>query len=57
MDAHEFMARLGPALGLVALTVHAVVDFNHQMPANALLFVTVAALALAPSHDVVEDRT
>ena len=25
---------------------HAAVDFNHQIPANALLFVAVAALAL-----------
>jgi len=37
-------SRLGLALGLVALSLHALVDFNHQIPANALLFVAIAAL-------------
>ncbi len=37
---------LGLGLGLAALTAHALVDFNHQIPANALLFVVLAALAL-----------
>ncbi len=35
--------RVGLALGLLALTVHATVDFNHQIPANGLLFVVLAA--------------
>jgi O-antigen ligase len=39
-------ARLGLALGIAALAAHAFVDFNHQIPANALLFVTLAALAV-----------
>ena len=42
------LGRLGLWLGLASLSIHAVVDFNHQIPANALLFVTVAAIALAP---------
>jgi len=42
--------RLGLALGALALAVHALVDFNHQIPANALLFVVVCAL-LAPCPD------
>jgi O-antigen ligase len=38
--------RVGLLLGLASLTVHAAVDFNHQIPANALLFVALAAMAL-----------
>lgn len=38
--------RLGLVLGLTALALHAFVEFNHQMPANALLFVVAAAMAL-----------
>ncbi len=41
-------AHLGLVLGLLALSVHALFDFNHQIPANALLFTTMAAVALAP---------
>jgi O-antigen ligase len=40
------MARLGLLLGVASLAIHALVDFNHQIPADALLFVTVAALTL-----------
>jgi O-antigen ligase len=38
---------LGLTLGLVALALHATFDFNHQIPANALLFTTLAAIAVA----------
>jgi tetratricopeptide (TPR) repeat protein len=38
--------RLGLVLGLLALGLHAAVDFNHQIPANALLFVVFAAMAV-----------
>jgi len=41
-------ASIGLVLGLIALSLHAFVDFNHQVPANALLFTTLAALAVAP---------
>ncbi|HEX5043088.1 MAG TPA: O-antigen ligase family protein [Candidatus Polarisedimenticolaceae bacterium] len=44
------LTRLGLLLGLASLTVHAFVDFNHQIPANALLFVVAAALALSPEQ-------
>jgi O-antigen ligase len=39
-------SRVGMAIGIVALSVHALIDFNHQIPANALLFVTVCAMLL-----------
>ncbi|ANM29051.1 hypothetical protein ABI59_04765 [Acidobacteria bacterium Mor1] len=38
--------RLGLALGILCLAIHAVGDFNHQIPANALLFVTLCAALL-----------
>ena len=39
-------ARLGMVIGLACLALHALVDFNHQIPGNALMFVAVAAVAL-----------
>jgi O-antigen ligase len=39
--------RLGLLVGVVALAVHAVFDFNHQIPANALLWVTCCAMLLS----------
>ena len=42
--------RLGLVIGLTALALHASVDFHHQIPANALLFVVLAALALPLRH-------
>jgi O-antigen ligase len=39
-------ARLGLLVGVAALAVHALVDFNHQVPANALLWVACCALLL-----------
>jgi hypothetical protein len=42
-------ARLGAAAGVASLGVHAGVDFNHQIPANALLFVVIAAWVVAPA--------
>ncbi|MBD3868469.1 MAG: O-antigen ligase family protein [Acidobacteria bacterium] len=39
-------ARIGMVVGLVCLSLHALVDFNHQIPGNALMFVVVAAVAM-----------
>jgi O-antigen ligase len=39
---------LGLVLGLIALALHEVVDFNLQVPANALLFVVIAAMGVSP---------
>ena len=57
MAAHQSLYRSGLAtgvmMGLVALLIHGVTDFNLQIPANAALFVVLAALApLARSHRV-----
>ena len=48
-------SRLGLALGVASLTVHAFIDFNHQIPANALLFVTACAM-LVPHRAVTPER-
>lgn len=45
------LEQLGLLLGLASLSLHALVDFNHQIPANALLFVTLAALAWVRGSD------
>ena len=39
---------IGLALGLLALAAHEAVDFNLQVPANALLFVVIAAIGVSP---------
>jgi O-antigen ligase len=42
--------RLGAAVGCAGLLLHGLVDFNLQLPANALLFLLLAHLAtLAPA--------
>lgn len=44
----RLLPSLGLAMGLVALAVHEAVDFNLQVPANALYFVVIAAIGLSP---------
>jgi len=44
----RFLSTLGLVLGLVALAAHEFVDFNLQIPANALLFVVIAAMCVSP---------
>jgi O-antigen ligase len=39
--------RLGLIIGVVSLAVHAFFDFNHQIPANALLWLFCCALLVA----------
>lgn len=41
---NKFALSFGAGLGLVALAVHSFLDFNLQIPANALLAATLAAL-------------
>lgn len=46
--SNKFAFVLGGAIALLALLIHAVVDFNLQIPANAIL--TVTLMALLSSH-------
>jgi len=39
---------LGALSGIVAILVHSFVDFNLQIPANALLFTVLAAIVVSP---------
>jgi len=39
-------SRIGLTVGVASLAVHALLDFNHQIPANALLWVVCCALLL-----------
>jgi O-antigen ligase len=39
---------LGALAGMLAMAIHAIVDFNLHIPANAILFTTLAALAAGP---------
>jgi len=43
-NSNRFAFYLGASAGLLALTVHSVVDFNLHIPANALVGVTLLAL-------------
>lgn len=45
--SNRFAFVLGASFGLVALAVHSLVDFNMQIPANAILAVTLMALLAA----------
>ena len=40
----DSLARVGLAVGVASLGLHAFFDFNHQMPGTALLFVSCCAL-------------
>jgi O-antigen ligase len=44
----RLLPTMGLIFGLVALAVHESVDFNLQVPANALLFVVLAAMCVSP---------
>lgn len=48
---------LGLVLGLGAVAVHGLVDFGLQIPANALLYVTAAALVLGHGVRAAERRS
>jgi hypothetical protein len=46
----------GALAGLAALAVHGLVDFNLRIPSNAVLFLTLAAVAAAPLGTVARAR-
>jgi O-antigen ligase len=47
-ESRGYWIRAGAAVGLVAVAIQEVVEFSLQIPVNALLFATLAAVALAP---------
>lgn len=40
---------LGTLAGITAILIHSIVDFNLHIPANAMLFTVLAALAVSPT--------
>jgi O-antigen ligase len=47
-ESRGYWIRTGAAIGMAALAIQEVAEFSLQIPVNALLFATLAALALAP---------
>ena len=47
-QARGYWIRAGAAVGLLAIAVQEVFEFSLQIPADALLFCTLAAVALTP---------
>jgi hypothetical protein len=47
-DSYDYWVRAGATVGLVAMGIQETVEFSLQMPANAFLFVTLAAMAVCP---------
>ena len=43
-SSNKFALVLGASLGLIAILIHSVVDFNMHIPANAILAITLMAL-------------
>ncbi len=51
-DPQRFFLAAGAYGGLAALGFHSLMDFNLQIPANAMVFVTLLAMVRALVHDV-----
>lgn len=49
------LEQVGLLCGLVALCLHGLFDFNHQIPANALIFVVMAGYALTRGGSIDEE--
>jgi O-antigen ligase len=48
IEARGYWVRTGAAVGMIAIAVQELVEFSLQIPANALLFCTLAAIAVTP---------
>jgi O-antigen ligase len=47
-DSYDYWVRVGASVGLIAIGIQETVEFSLQIPANALLFATLAAIAISP---------
>jgi len=64
-ESRGYWIRAGAAIGMLGVALQEVFEFSLQIPVNALLFATLAAVALAPvvrharpadiSHDTIEN--
>lgn len=48
-DSHDYWVRAGAGVGLVAIAIQETVEFSLHIPANALLFATLAAVGITPA--------
>ena len=48
-DGYDYWVRVGAGVGLVAIGIQETVEFSLHIPANALLFATLAAVAISPT--------
>ena len=55
-DPGRFFLAAGAYSGLVALSLHSFLDFNLQIPANAVYFVTLMAIVRVTSRGAIGDR-
>ena len=59
-ESLEYWTRAGATVGLIGISVQEAADFSLQIPANALLFATLIAIAISPpqghSRRVIPDR-
>jgi O-antigen ligase len=46
----DYWVGTGACVGLLAIGIQETVEFSLHMPANALLFATLAAVAISPTH-------
>ena len=47
-DSYDYWVRAGAGVGLIAIGIQETVEFSLQIPANAFLFATLAAIAISP---------
>jgi O-antigen ligase len=50
VEVRGYWVRAGAAVGLIAIAFQELVEFSLQIPANALLFCTLATITLTPVH-------
>ena len=47
-DSYDYWVRAGAGVGLIVIGIEETVEFSLQIPANAFLFATLAAIAISP---------
>lgn len=48
--SHARAVGFGGCMGIISIIIHSTVDFNLQIPANAMLFIAVIAIVYAAQH-------
>jgi putative inorganic carbon (hco3(-)) transporter len=56
-EAMGFWVRLGASIGMLAMAIQEIAEFSLQIPANALLFCTLAVIAMSPARRSAASRS